>query len=168
MCIFAHYLYKQQHLYENNLFKQRSKCSSERNSIGLKLVDFEGVKCNSKEAIVEPYTTATRNLMSIQFFNYINIDDAHLHLIGQGRINSLVSTEKYAVYEVKETMRVINGSSLFIDFPVDQVKKLGSYTCSNVYAASPTFEEVSYTDLPTSGYDNKFRVNNGSYLNIKV
>lgn len=122
---------------------------------------------NNKEAIVEPYTTATRNLMSIQFFNYINIDNTHLHLIGQGRINSLVSTEKYAVYEVKETMRVINGSSLFIDFPVDQVKKLGSYVCANVYAASPTFEEVRYTDLPTSGYDNKFRVNNGSYLNIK-
>ena len=122
---------------------------------------------NSKDAIVEPYTTATRNLMSIQFFNYINIDNAHLHLIGQGRINSLVSTEKYAVYEVKEKMRVINGSSLFIDFPIDQVKMLGSYVCTDMYAASPSFVVVNHSDLTFESHDNKFRVNNGSYLNIK-
>jgi hypothetical protein len=122
---------------------------------------------NSKEAIIEPYTTATRNLMSIQFFNYINIDNTHLQLIGQGRINSLVSTEKYAVYEVKETMRMLNGSSFFIDFPVDQVKMLGSYVCADVYATSPSYTVVDYGDLPTAGHDNKFRVNNGSYLNIK-
>lgn len=120
---------------------------------------------NSKEAVIEPYTTATRNLMSIQFFNYINIDNTHLQLIGQGRINSLVNTEKYSVYEIKETMRMINGSSFFIDFPMDQVKKLGSYACADVYAASPSYTVVDYSNLPTTS--NKFRVNNGAYLNIK-
>ena len=120
---------------------------------------------NSKDLIVEPYTTATRNLMSIQFFKDAVIDNTHLHLIGQGRINSLLSTEKYAVYDIKDVMRMANGSSFFIDFPVDQMKKLGSYSCGDVYAATPSYTTVGYGDLNST--DNKFRVNNGSYLNIK-
>ena len=122
----------------------------------------------SKEAIIEPYTTATRNLLSIQFFDEAVIDNCHIHFIGLGRVNSLLSTEKYALYEIDSVLRVVNGSSLFIDYPVDQMKKLGSYTCSEVYAATPSYTVVGYADLgPNNGKDNKFRVNNGSYLNVK-
>lgn len=122
----------------------------------------------SKEAIIEPYTTATRNLLSIQFFDEAVIDNCHIHFIGLGRVNSLLSTEKYALYEIQEVLRVVNGSSLFIDFPVDQMKKLGSYICANDYATSSgDYTVVDYDDLPTAGKDNKFRVNNGSYLNVK-
>lgn len=122
----------------------------------------------SKEAIIEPYTTATRNLLSIQFFDNTVIDNCHIHFIGQGRVNSLLSTEKYALYEMIDVLRIVNGSSLFIDYPVDQMKKLGSYTCADVYANSPSYTVVDYSDLgPNNGKDNKFRVNNGSYLNVK-
>ncbi len=116
---------------------------------------------------VEPYTTATRNLLSIQFFNNAVIEKTHIHFLGQGRINSLLTTEKYSLYDIKEVLRVVNGSSLFIDYPIDQMKKMGSYTCSNVYAASPTYTTVKYTDLPTAGKDNKFRVNSGAFINVK-
>ncbi len=121
----------------------------------------------SKEAIVEPYLSATRNLMSIQFFRTAVIDDTHIHLIGQGRINSLVTTEKYAIYNIEDILRMANGSSVFIDFPTDQMKRLGSYVCNDVYAATPSYTEVGIDDLDDNGKDNKFRVNNGSYLNIK-
>ena len=121
----------------------------------------------SKESMVEPYTTATRNLKSIQFFNNAVIEKAHVHFIGQGRINSLLTTEEYALYGIIDVLRVTNGSSLFIDFPIDQMKKLGSYTCPDVYAASPVYTKVDFTDLPTAGKDNKFRVNAGSFINVK-
>ena len=122
---------------------------------------------NAKDAVVEPYTAATRNLKSIQFFNDATIDKAHVHYIGQGRINSLLTTEKYALYEIIDTLRVVNGSSLFIDFPIDQMRRMGSYTCPDVYASKPTFTVVDYTDLPMAGHDNKFRVNSGSFINVK-
>ena len=122
---------------------------------------------SAKDAVVEPYTAATRNLKSIQFFNDATIDKAHVHYIGQGRINSLLTTEKYALYEIIDTLRVVNGSSLFIDFPIDQMRRMGSYTCPDVYASKPTFTVVDYTDLPTAGHDNKFRVNSGSFINVK-
>ena len=124
---------------------------------------------HGKEAIIEPYSTATRNLMSLQFFETIDIDNAHIHLIGQGRINTLVNTEEYSVYGISDTLRMVNGSSLFIDHPMDQLMRLGSYTCSNVYeATSPSsYTVVTHTTLSNAGHDNKFRVNNGSYLNIK-
>ena len=128
----------------------------------------------SKEAIVEPYTSATRNLMSIQFFKTVVIDDTHMQLIGQGRINSLVNTEKYSIYGVDDIVRMVNGSSVFIDYPTDQMKRLGSFYCANVYASSPYYDTISYNatgnadyNLDKTGMDNKFRVNNGSFLNIK-
>ena len=118
----------------------------------------------------EPFNTTTRNLMSVQFFDEAVFDAVHLHFIGQGRINSLVSTEKYSIYEIKEVARVVNGSSLFLDYPTDQVKKVGSYTCPDVHVTSPVYTTINYDGLgstPGGDTDNKFRVNNGAYLNIK-
>lgn len=121
-----------------------------------------------KDVIVEPYTTATRNLKSIQFFNTAIIEKAHVQFIGQGRINSLVTTEKYALYEIIDSLNITNGSSLFVDFPIDQLKKMGGYTCPDVYAATPVFTKVNYNQLsPESGNDNKIRINAGSFINIK-
>ena len=123
----------------------------------------------SSESTTEPYTTATRNLKSIQFFKDAVIEKAHVHFIGQGRINSLLTTEKYALYEISEVLHVTNGSSIITDFPIDQLMKLGSYTCPDVYVASPTFTKVNYNQLDPSDHsnDNKFRINNGSLINVK-
>lgn len=121
-----------------------------------------------KESYIEPYTTATRNLKSIQFFNNAVLEKAHIHFIGQGRINSLMTTEKYALYEIIDVLRITNGSSMFIDFPVDQMKKIGGYTCPDVYAATPSYTKVNYNVLsPESGNDNKIRINDGSFINVK-
>lgn len=123
----------------------------------------------TSDPTVEPYTTATRNLKSIQFFKDAVIEKAHVHFIGQGRINSLLTTEKYALYEIREVLHVTNGSSIITDFPIDQLFKLGSYTCPDVYVASPTFTKVNYDELSPTNHDNdnKFRINNGSLINVK-
>ena len=123
----------------------------------------------ASDPTTEPYTTATRNLKSIQFFKDAVIEKAHVHFIGQGRINSLLTTEKYALYEISEVLHVTNGSSLITDFPIDQLFKLGSYTCPDVYDASPTFTKVNYDELDPTDHsnDNKFRINNGSLINVK-
>ena len=123
-----------------------------------------------KDDYIEPYTSATRNLMSIQFFDNAVVDRVHVHYIGQGRINSLLTTEKYAIYDIKNVLRITNGGSLFIDYPIDQIKKMGSYTCPDVYAGSPTYTKLDYGDLnpaPAQGKDNKIRVNAGAYVNVK-
>ncbi len=125
---------------------------------------------SSKDVIAEPYTTATRNLKSIQFFNEAVIDKAHIQYIGQGRINSLLTTEKYAIYEIKDSMCVTNGSSIFIDYPIEQLKKMGSYTCPDVYATTRVLTKLNYNTLdpdPENGKDNKFRVNAGAYIDVK-
>ena len=120
----------------------------------------------SKDAIVEPYTMATRSFYSIQFANNLVFDNTNVNLLGQGRINSLVATETYSLYNFPDSVNVANASGLFLYAPADQIKKFGSYTCPDVYATNPAYTVVNYSDLPSEGMDNKIRVNNGSYINV--
>ena len=119
------------------------------------------------EPINEPYTMATRSLYSIQFANNLIIDNSNINLLGQGRVNSLTATETYSLYNFPTVVRVTNASGLFLSAPADQIKKFGSYTCDDVYTATDDdYTKVEYGDLPTTGKDNKIRVNGGAYVNV--
>lgn len=111
-----------------------------------------------------PYLSSTRDLQSIQFTDTLVLDAAHIHFPGQGKINSLVTTEKYSLFEITKVARVANGSSLFIDYPIDSLMKLGSYSCADVYASNPSYTKIGYDGLGTT--DNKIRVNNGTAIYV--
>ena len=129
---------------------------------------------------------ATRTLFSIQFAKTLIIDNSNINFTGQGRINSLVTTEKYAIYEIANGaitesapygIRVINGGGLFLNAPVTQIANFKSMQLksdyADIYAAlnaggmvdNDDFDEVTPTTLPTVA--NKVRVNNGTYVEVK-
>ena len=112
----------------------------------------------------EKYNSTTRSLYSIQYATNLVIDDAHITFEGQGQISSLVNTEKYSVFKFDD-MKVVNGASLVLKYPVDSVMAVGSYKCTDVYAPSPSYTEIGIDDLSTT--DNKIRVNNGSVLYVR-
>lgn len=122
---------------------------------------------------------ATRSLYSIQFAKILIFDNAHINFTGQGKVNSLITTEQYAIQEIyddtKSTnvdtdidgVRIVNGSGLFMNAPVTQIANFRSMSCSDVYA---TTELDAYTVImpsTLSGTPNKVRVNNGNYIEVK-
>ncbi|MBR6272790.1 MAG: chitobiase/beta-hexosaminidase C-terminal domain-containing protein, partial [Bacteroidales bacterium] len=127
----------------------------------------------------EPFTKASRDLMSIQRAKILILDNASINYNGQGKINSLSATEKYAIYEIANTgstlntedlkygVRLVNGSSLFLNAPVSQISNFISASCTNVYTAAPTtdYPALAPGDLNTT--DNKVRVNGGNYVEVK-
>ena len=113
-----------------------------------------------------PYSSATRALYSIQRADSLDIENAHIVLLGEGKINSLVTTEKYTVHEFQK-VRISNGSSIFLNYPIDQIQKFGSYRVDDVYAAEPTYTPVTYESSSLQATPNKIRVNNGSYIQVK-
>ena len=124
---------------------------------------------NSKEQVVEKYSNATRSLYSIQRADYIDFDNAHINLLGQGKINSLVTTEHYSIHEFG-WVRVCNGSSLFLNAPADQIVKFGSYSVDNVYKVDgePTYTKVVHAGSTSTleATPNKIRVNGGAYIMV--
>ena len=127
-----------------------------------------GFDPNSKD-FDEPYTGATRDLFSIQRADNLVIDNSNIVFVGQGLVNSFNATEKYTIHEFN-TVHVANNSSIIINKPLEQIKKLGSYTCPDVYASSPVYTVVNYSDLVptdnTTWVNNKFRVNQGTYVSV--
>ncbi|MBR1514046.1 MAG: chitobiase/beta-hexosaminidase C-terminal domain-containing protein, partial [Bacteroidales bacterium] len=113
-----------------------------------------------------PYSSATRSLYSVQRADSLDIDNAHIVFLGEGKINSLVTTEKYSIHEFQK-VRIDNGSSIFLNYPADQLKKFGSYKVNNVYNATPTYTPVTYETSSLEETPNKIRVNNGAYIQIK-
>ena len=115
-----------------------------------------------------PFSTATRQLLSIQRFKNVFFDNAHLLLTGQGKVNSLNITEKYGLYE-DETVYLCNGSTMITNVPCSQMKSFQSVTCDNTYAETPSFSAVAINGLGAVGSatDNKIRVNGGSYIEVK-
>lgn len=129
---------------------------------------------------------ATRTLFSIQFAKTLIIDNSNINFTGQGRINSLVTTEKYGIYEIANGavsdiqpygLRLINGGGLFLNAPVTQIANFKSMQLksdyADIYAAlndggmvdNADFDEVTPSTLPTVA--NKVRVNNGTYVEVK-
>ena len=112
-----------------------------------------------------PYSSATRALYSIQRADSLVIDNSHIVLLGEGKINSLVTTEKYSIHEFK-LVRIANGSSIFLSAPAEQLMKFGSYKCENVYDNKPTYNKVTYATSSLKDTPNKIRVNDGCYINV--
>ena len=117
-------------------------------------------------SIVEPYQTATRSLYSIQRAKTIILDNAHINYLGQGRVNSLVTTEKYAIHNAEIGLYVVNGSSVMINRPIDEIKKLMNGTINDVYAASLAFTPENLSEQGTISVENKYRVYGGTYINV--
>ena len=130
--------------------------------------------------------SATRSLFSIQFAKTLIFDNANVNFTGQGRINSLVTTEKFGIYEIANGaitesgpygVRLTNGSGLFLNAPVTQIANFKSMQLKSDYADlyealndggmsdAADFDEVTPTTLPT--VKNKVRVNHGIYVEVK-
>ena len=118
------------------------------------------------------YATASRDFASIQRADYLVLDNVHVDFQGQGRINSLIVTEVYAIYEVSKAVIATGGSTLIMDAPTDQVMSFISASCSDVFTATlPTSETAlggytAITPSTLSATPNKIRVNGGNYLKI--
>lgn len=126
--------------------------------------NYGQVAAGSKDANIN----VTRQMGSIQMCKNLVLDNVHVQLNGVQLITSFVPTEQYGVHSVDDVMRLVNGSSLLLAMPLDRVKKLGSYTCTDVYAATPTYTVVGYDGLGNYGTaDNKIRILEGGYLAVR-
>ncbi len=124
---------------------------------------------NGSDIDVNPYAYASRQVNSIQRFHNVIFDNAKLGFIGQGKVNSLNTTEKYALYEIDENVYLANGSTMVMNVSSSQIYSFHSVTCPNTYADTPVFTKVAYNGLGATGgeTDNKIRVNGGSFVEIK-
>ena len=115
----------------------------------------------------EPWANATRTLYSIQYADSLIIDSSHVHFEGRGVVNLPSSaTEKYAIYNIFDDVRVVNGSSLFVDKPVTQIGNLHSNVGTNLYTNTPSYTEVNYDEVDET--DNKIRINQGTFVMVRL
>ena len=117
-----------------------------------------------------PFAYASRQVNSIQRFHNVIFDDAHLGFLGLGKINSLGTTEKYALYEIDQNVYLANGSTMVMNVPSSQIYSFHSVTIDDAYNdAASAYHVVNYDGLgaPGSATDNKIRVNGGSYVEIR-
>ena len=112
----------------------------------------------------EPYSEATRTMYSIQRADTLIFDNAHVNLAGHAQVNSLDATQKYSIYSFDKTVRMVNGSSLFLNAVTTQIMDFWSASCTSVYAAGATYTPVAYNAV--SSTPNKIRVNGGNYIEI--
>ena len=151
-----------------SIYGSGTSCDAGKQGRDIILRNYGQIINASQPTTAKPYSSATRALYSIQRANNLTIDNSHVVLLGEGKINSLVTTEKYTIHEF-QLVRLTNGSSIFLNFPADQIKKFGSYTCPNVYADTPEYTPVPYNGLGENAgpTDNKILVNDGAYIQIK-
>ena len=117
----------------------------------------------------EPYSEATRTLYSIQRADSLIIDNSNINFTGHARVNSLVATEKYGIYSFDKTVRIVNGTGLFLNTPVTQIIDFWNASCPDVYYQGLTYTEAVYTPIAYNGVaecPNKIRVNGGNYIEI--
>ena len=151
-----------------SIYGSGTSCDAGKQGRDIILRNYGQIINASQPTTAKPYSSATRALYSIQRANNLTIDNSHVVLLGEGKINSLVTTEKYTIHEF-QLVRMANGSSIFLNFPADQIRKFGSYTCPNVYADTPEYTPVPYNGLGENAgpTDNKILVNDGAYIQIK-
>ncbi len=107
------------------------------------------------------YPSMTRSLKSIQQADDLILDNSNIDFVGQGDITSMDPTVSYGICNV-ETIRMANTTNIALSKPMDMVHKLGSYTCSDVYASNPTFTKTAYNTNSNNG----IVINNGGYLMV--
>ena len=126
--------------------------------------------------LANPVSQVTRELLSIQRFKNVVLDNGKVDLLGQGKVSTLNSTEKYSLYEISENCYLTNGSTLVTEMPSTQLKTFRIVTSPETYQMTygvwhPVFEVVPYYDLgeytENNVRDNKIRINGGAYLEIK-
>jgi len=117
---------------------------------------------------------ASTEINSIQRWHKVRLDNSHIRMLGQGRVNSSNISETYSLYSIDESMYVANGSTIVMNSPANEIVSFHSVTCDDIYAVTPTYHVVSYGDagdptynLTKEGMSNKLRINNGGYLKIK-
>ncbi len=122
----------------------------------------------------EPWANATRELYSIQHADSLIIESSHVHLAGRGIVSISTTTEPYTIHNILNTVRVVNGSSLYIDKPIENIGNLYSVVCNNDLYDNPTYVPVRYQDLipnastQATNYDNKFRINQGTHVSVNM
>lgn len=113
----------------------------------------------------------TRSLYSIQRADSLFFENAHITFLGQGDMTSLVTTERLSIVNVFEDMRLTQGSTVDVNSPINNLRKLQSLSIVNektLYNALPgDYDPVNYDELSTNGQGNGFRVNLGGYINVK-
>jgi len=125
---------------------------------------------------------ATRTLFSIQFAKTLIFDNANVNFTGQGRINSLITTEKFGIYEISAGnvtdtaaygVRLLNGSGIFLNAPVTQIANFKSMKSNNdlytilANGLSDAEDLTEITPSTLSQTPNKVRVNHGIYVEVK-
>ena len=120
----------------------------------------------------EKYVNATRVLHSIQYADSLIVESSHIRFQGRGLVNLSTATEEYSIYNIFDSVRLVNGSSLFLDRPVNNIGSLHSNLSANLsnsqYPAVPVYTEVNYDGLTTPETDNKIRINKGGYLTVSI
>jgi hypothetical protein len=132
----------------------------------------------------EPYTGATRILQSIQYADSLILESAHIRFEGRGIVSVSGITEKYSVYNIFNDLRVVNGSSLFVDKPIDNIgnpkpgqvgalrSNFSENLCNGQYPDVPRYQVVQYGDLipvtstQVANKENKIRINKGGYVTV--
>ncbi|MBR6879126.1 MAG: T9SS type A sorting domain-containing protein [Bacteroidales bacterium] len=155
---------------QGSIFGSGSSCDAGEGERTLILSNYGADVANSgSDSDVNPFAYASRQVNSIQRFHNVIFDNAKVGFLGQGKINSLNTTEKYSLYEIDQNVYLANGSTMVVNVPASQIYSFHNVTCPNAYATSPTFTPVAYNGLGATGgaTDNKVRVNGGSYIEIK-
>ncbi len=106
----------------------------------------------------------TRSLKSVQRVKDLVLDASNIDFLGQGDIASDDPTVEYGMYNIY-TILAANAAHMALSKPVEMLHKLGSYTCPNVYAASPVYTPVTVSGVSTA--NNAVVVNHGSYLMVR-
>ena len=148
---------------EGSVYGCGTSCDAGKTDTKVVVRNYGQPVASGSKNIDEPYQTATRSLYSIQRAKYVILDNAHINYVGQGKVNSLVTTEKYAIHNVSVALRVVNGSSVMINYPIDEIKMLLNGKCADVYAATPSYSSIELSDISV---ENKYRVYNGTYINV--
>ena len=124
-----------------------------------------------------PVTGTTRDFYSTQLFTKVFIDASHITFKGQGMMNSLNVTERYSLFELTDErdgmtggVYVLNGSTMVLNAPASHLNTYNSATCANTLVANPQCTILGRDALYNAhlnNQDNKVRVNNGSYIEVK-
>ena len=126
----------------------------------------------------EPLINTSRILQSIQYADSLIVENAHLRIQGRGMVNVSTASKEFSIYNIFDNVRVVNGGTLLVDKPIDNIGNLysnKSYNYANgAYPTTPTYTEVTYDELtPNIGtqdpdIDNKIRINKGGYMSVSI
>ena len=104
----------------------------------------------------------SRSLYTIQRAGNVIFDNSNLSFVGKGDLSSPSTTKLYAILNIDNALMLTNNSTIALNSPVEKVKSLGSYSCTDAYTLDTVV--VSYTNL--NNCDNKIYFKNGSFVNI--